>query len=44
MQWVKVSELSLQWLGLLLWLRFKPWPKNFLPWPHDLGATEKKKN
>ena len=27
---VKDPALSLQWLGLLLWLRFNPWPGNFL--------------
>ena len=30
MQQVKDPALSLQWLGLLLWLRFNPWPGNFL--------------
>ena len=29
MQWVKDGGLSLQQLGLLLWCRFEPWPKNF---------------
>ena len=27
-QWVKDPELSLQWLGLLLWHGFHPWPRN----------------
>ena len=33
--------LSLQWLGLLLWHGFDPWPKNFhMPW---LWPKKKKK-
>ena len=33
MQWVKDQALLLQWPGLLLWLRFNPWPRNFqMPW------------
>ena len=28
-QWVKGLALSLQWLGLLLWHGFHPWPRNF---------------
>ena len=28
-QWLKDLMLSLQWLGLLLWHRFHPWPGNF---------------
>ena len=28
-QCVKNLALSLQWLGLLLWCGFDPWPKNF---------------
>ena len=28
-QWVKDPALSLQRLGLLLWCRFNPWPRNF---------------
>ena len=28
-QWVKDPALSLQWLGLLLWCGFDPWPRNF---------------
>ena len=28
-QWVKDLVLSLQQLGLLLWHRFDPWPRNF---------------
>ena len=32
-QWIKDPVLSLQWLGLLLWHRFDPWPRNFCrPW------------
>ena len=35
-QQVKNLALSLQWLWLLLWHRFNPWPRNFLllqMWP-----------
>ena len=28
-QWVKDLALSRQWLGLLLWCGFDPWPGNF---------------
>ena len=28
-QWLKDLMLSLQWLRLLLWRRFHPWPGNF---------------
>ena len=28
-QWVKDPALSLQWLGLLLWHGFNPWPRKF---------------
>ena len=28
-QWVRDLVLLLHWLGLLLWLRFDPWPGNF---------------
>ena len=28
-QWVKDLVLSLQWLRLLLWCGFDPWPWNF---------------
>ena len=28
-QWVKDPVLSLQWLSLLLWCRFDPWPGKF---------------
>ena len=32
-QWIKDPVLSLQWLRLLLWYRFDPWPRNFcMPW------------
>ena len=32
-QQVKDPVLSLQQLGLLLWLGFSPWPRNFhMPW------------
>ena len=32
-QWVNDPVLLLQWLGLLLWLGFDPWPRNFhIPW------------
>ena len=32
-QQVKDLMLSLQWLGLLLWHGFDPWPGNFhMPW------------
>ena len=32
-QWVKDPALSLQWLWLLLWHGFDPWPRNFhMPW------------
>ena len=32
-QWVKDPVLSLQWLGLLLWGGFHPWPGKFhMPW------------
>ena len=40
MQWVKDLVLSLQQLRLLLWLRFDPWPGNFLV---AAGAAKKKK-
>ena len=28
-QWVTDPALSLQWLRLLMWCRFDPWPGNF---------------
>ena len=32
-QWVKDLVWSLQWLWLLLWQEFDPWPRNFhVPW------------
>ena len=38
---IKDLALSLQWLGLLLWCRFNPWPRNFhLPQEHP--TTTKK--
>ena len=37
MQWIKDLALSLQWLWLLLWQRFSPWPGNF----HMLWAQTK---
>ena len=43
-QWVKDLVLLLQWLGLLLWCRFDPWPRNFCmlrAWPQK--NTEGKK-
>ena len=39
-QGVKDLTLSLQWLMLLLWLGFDPWPSN----SHMLQAWPKKKN
>ena len=38
-QQVKDLVLSLQWLGLLLWHGFDPWPENF----YILWAQQKKK-
>ena len=38
MQQVKDLALSLQWLGLLLWRGFDPWPGNFhllWAWPES---------
>ena len=37
--WIEDLVLSLQWLGLLLWHEFIPWPENF----HLLQAWFKKK-
>ena len=32
-QWVKDPMLSLQWLELMLWHVFDPWPRNiYMPW------------
>ena len=39
-QWVKDPVLSLQWLGLLLWHRFDPWPGDL---SHTVCTTRKKK-
>ena len=38
-QWVKDLVLSLQWLGLLLWLRFSPLARDF----HMHSQKKKKK-
>ena len=38
-QHVKDPALWLQWLGLLLWYRFDPWPREL---PHAVGAAKKK--
>ena len=38
--WVKDPVVSLQWLELLLWRGFDPWPRNF----HMLGVRPKKKS
>ena len=38
-QQVKYQVVSLQWLGLLLWHEFDPWPGNFhMPqmWPEKI--------
>ena len=41
-QWVKNPALSLQWLRLLLWHRFNPWPRNFcMPWTKPKKKTNK---
>ena len=40
---LKDLALSLQWLGLLVWLGFDPWPKNFhMPqlWPNKIKYTD----
>ena len=37
--WIEDLVLSLQWLGLLLWHEFIPWPEN----SHMLQAWFKKK-
>ena len=39
-QQVKDLVLSLQWLWLLLWHRFSPWPGNF----HMQQASQKKES
>ena len=42
-QQVKDPALPLLWLGLLLWCRFDPWPRNFhMPWV-QLKQTNKQK-
>ena len=41
-QGVKDLALSLQWLGLLLWHRFNPWPQNFhmqWVWPKEIKGV-----
>ena len=43
MQRVKDSALSLQLLGLLLWHRFHPWPRNFHMLQEQQQKTTKKK-
>ena len=46
-QQVKDLPLPLQWLGLLLWRRFKPWPGNFhmlQEWPKKKKKKERKKS
>ena len=40
MQWVKDSALSLQWLRLLLWHGFHPWPWEH---PHAVGRAKKER-
>ena len=43
-QWVKDLVLLLQWLGLLLWHRFDPWPMKFhMPWMQTKKKEKKKK-
>ena len=45
-QWVKDLALSLQWLGLLLWCGFRPWPRNFCmsqAWPQNEQTNKKQK-
>ena len=45
-QWVKDLVLSMQQLGLLLWHKFDPWPRNFhMPqvWPKKKKKKERKK-
>ena len=37
-QWVKYPAFPLQWLGMLLWGGFDPWPGNF----HMLRLWQKK--
>ena len=39
--WVKNLVESLLWLGLLLWLWFNPWPRNFCML---VGMVKKKKS
>ena len=46
-QWVKDLVLSMQQLGLLLWHKFDPWPRNFhMPqvWPKKKKKERKKGN
>ena len=40
-QWAKDLALSLLWHGLLLWLKFNPWPGNFhMPWAWPKNKTK----
>ena len=44
-QQIKDPALSLLWLGLLLWCRFSPWPRNFcMPsaWPRPNTTQQNK--
>ena len=42
-QWDKESVLSPLCLGLLLWYRFSPWPRNFhMPWTWPKKRKKKK--
>ena len=41
-QQVKDLTLSLLWLGLLMWLEFDPWPRNFcVPWVRKNKTKQK---
>ena len=43
-QRVKDLVLSLQWLGLLLWHGFNPWPRNFhTPWVRPPQKKDRQK-
>ena len=42
-QQVKYLVLSLQWFGVLLWLRFDSWPGNFhIPWAWPKNKNREK--